>query len=91
MIHSLAGGSFREKQVLDFAKVEIVDGIQKGDKFWYILKDRTLSVGDKVIVPLGRNNIRQNAIILRIDYSVVEGQTPVPIKLAKEIISKGEI
>lgn len=88
MIHSLAGGSFRDKQVLDFAKVEILEGIQKGDKYWYILPDRSFSINDEVMVPLGRNNLKQRAVILRIDYSVMEGQTPVPIKLAKEIIRK---
>ena len=88
MIHSLAGGSFREKKVADFAKVRIVDGVLKDSLFWYILPNRSFSVGDKVVVPLGKNNARTSAVIERIDVSVMEGLSPVPFSIAKEIISK---
>ena len=88
MIHSLAGGSFREKRVVDFAKVEISSGVLKGNCFWYVLPSRNFDVGDSVVVPLGKNNAKSDGVIVRIDLSVVEGQTPVPLKIAKEIIRK---
>ena len=88
MIHSLAGGSLREKRVEDFALVEIIDGIMKGGKFWYIVKDKTITAGDNVVVPLGRTNAEQQAKVLRIDKNVVEGQTPVPLRSAKTILRK---
>ena len=88
MIHSLAGGSLREKRVEDFALVEILDGVMKGGKFWYIVKDKTITAGDKVIVPLGRLDTMQQAKVLRIDENVVEGQTPVPFRSAKTILRK---
>ena len=88
MIHSLAGGSFREKRVLNFAKVKICDGIMKDNLLWYILPPGDFNVGDRVVVPLGSTNARQTATIERIDKNVLEGQTPVPIRSAKTIISK---
>ena len=88
MIHSLAGGSFREKRVEDFALVEIIDGVMKGGKFWYVVKDKTITAGDKVVVSLGRSDAEQQAKVIRIDKNVVEGQTPVPLRSAKTILRK---
>lgn len=88
MIHSLAGGNFRGKRVEDFAFVEILDGVMKGGKFWYLVKDNDLKAGDEVVVPLGRTNAEQRARVIRIDKNVVEGQTPVPLRSAKTILRK---
>lgn len=90
MIHSLAGGSFREKRVLDFALVDIAEGVMKGGKFWYLVPRGDFAVGDAVLVPLGVKNTETRARILRIDKNVVEGQTPVPIRSAKYILQKCE-
>lgn len=88
MIHSLAGGSFKEKRILDFCKVEIIENICSGMILWYICEGLDLMVGDKVIVPVGRNNSHLRAKVLRVDKSCVEGQTPVPLNMAKEVIRK---
>lgn len=88
MIHSLAGGSFKEKQILDFAKVEILEGLSVGAVFWYILPFGDYNIGDEVYVPLGINNIKTRAKIVRIDKNKTEGSTPIPIKTAKKIIGK---
>ena len=89
MIHSLAGGSFRDKRVEAFAFVEILESIMKGNKFWYIVPKRlTVNAGDEVIVPLGLKNTELRAKILRIDKNVIEGQTPVPLRSAKYILRK---
>ena len=81
MIHSLAGGSFREKRVLDFVKVQIEDKF-----FWYTTGGFDLNAGDKVLVPL--KNMRVEGVVVRVDYQKTEGQTPIPINMAKEIIKK---
>lgn len=88
MIHSLAGGSFKEKQLFDFAKVEIMEGVSTGVILWYLLPDGDFKVGDNVIVPLGLNNVRTKGKILRIDRDRIEGSTPIPIKNSKKIIDK---
>ena len=88
MIHSLAGGSFKEKRVEDFALVEIEEGVMKGSKFWYLLPNRDYEVGDKVVVPLGVKNTELKAVIKRIDFAVPFGQTPVPLNSAKYILKK---
>lgn len=81
MIHSLAGGSFREKRVLDFVKVQIGDNF-----FWYTTGGIVVNVGDKVLVPLKK--MRVEGLVVRVDYQKIEGQTPIPINMAKEIIKK---
>ena len=58
MIHSLAGGSIRDISFLDFAKVEILEGVQKGSWFWYITDIPNLKAQDEVFVPLGATNQR---------------------------------
>ena len=88
MIHSLAGGSFRDKRVEDFALIEIIDGIMAGSKFWYLVGGLNLDYNDEVVVPLGANNIEQRARVIRIDKNVVEGQTPIPLNRAKYILRK---
>lgn len=88
MIHSLAGGSFREKRVEDFALVMIEEGVMKGSKFWYLLPSREFEVNDRVIVPLGARNQEFCAIITRIDLACEFGRTPVPLNSAKYILRK---
>lgn len=88
MIHSLAGGSIRDISYLDFAKVEILEGVQKGSWFWYIADIPNLKALDEVMVPLGINNQKTRGKVLRIDYGVSSQNSPVPTKRAKKIISK---
>ena len=90
MIHSLAGGELKEKRVFDFAKVELMEGIMKGDLLWYIVDNSSVAEGDVVIVPVGRTNQKTKARVVRIDRKRVEGMTPVPINVAKKILRKVE-
>lgn len=80
----MAGGVVREKKYFDFAKVQL----QSGEIRFFICKDKTLKVGDLVLVPCGKNDILEKATILRIDRDVNEQVAPVPIKRMKEIFGK---
>ncbi len=90
MIHSLAGGSIREKKVADFYKVELLEGINKGGLYWYISSIKNLNEGDIVIVPIGANNIHTKGQIKKIQKSVVQGCSPVPFNVVKSIIKRSE-
>ena len=86
MIHSLAGGKMRDMDIVDFAKVEI---IESGEVRWYITNILGLKVGDIVKVPTLPNNLT-NAKVLKIEKNVSAQCAPIPIKRAKEIFSKVE-
>lgn len=86
MIHSLAGGSIREKRIEDFALVQILDEPYKTQKFWYLTGGIDVAINDKVIVPVKTH--RLYGVVIRVDKGVMQGQTPVPINIAKEIIKK---
>ena len=88
MIHSLAGGSFKEKRVADFAKVEILEGAFTGKSLWYILPSKIFNEGDEVVVPVGINNTKTSGRIIKIDKNVYEGCSPVPFNRAKEVVGK---
>ena len=85
MIHSLAGGTLGKEKLLDFALVEILDEQFKGNKFWYLSK-AGLKQGDNVWVFL--KGVQTKGKILRIDKNVSSYASPIPLKMAKEIIKK---
>ena len=84
MIHSLSGGVVRQKRYIDFAKVQLEDG----GIYWYITELVGLQAGDKVLVPVGRNDDAAQAVVLRVDKNVNEQVAPVSVKHAKKIIKK---
>ena len=86
MIHSLAGGSLGKEIYLDFALVEILEGLNKGNKFWYISKIQNLSKGDIVLVSVLDKQIKGS--VIRVDKNVSYYQSPIPVKRAKTIIRK---
>lgn len=86
MIHSMAGGVLKENQKFDFAKVKLENG-QIG---FFICQDKSISVGDFVLVPFGKGDVLQKAEVLRIDKNVSEQVAPFPIKRMKKIFSKCE-
>lgn len=88
MIHSLAGGDLKRNSIVDIAKVEILEGICQGDKYWYMITIPNLQENDIVLVPVGKNEISTKAKIIRIDKNVNEQVCPIPYKRMKEIISK---
>ncbi len=87
MIHSMAGGELKFNQHFDFAKVEIIEGEDIGLIFWFISPFSNLQIGNKVLVPLGKNNKEVKAKVLRIDKNISEQSSPFPIKRMKTIIS----
>lgn len=82
MIHSLSGGVIREKKYFDFAKVRF----ETGEVYWYISTFENLKAGDRVLVPVGRENEPTPAYVLRIDKHVSEQVSPIPAKRAKKIL-----
>lgn len=82
MIHSLSGGVIREKKYFDFAKVRF----ETGEVYWFISTFPELKPGDKVVVPVGRDNVPTEAFVLRIDKHISEQVSPIPAKRAKKII-----
>ena len=87
MIHSLSGGVMKEKQVFDFAKVEILDDYYSG-VFWYVSTIKGLKENDIVLVPFKDGSITLKAKVLRVDKNVKEQNFPIPIKKLKNIIGK---
>ena len=83
MIHSCAGGVVKDKKYFDFAKVEI---LSTGEVKWYICNLPLVVAGDIVIVPYGKDNVREKAKVIRIDRGVSEQVSPVPARHAKEIL-----
>ena len=79
MIHSLSGGTAKEYNVYDYAKVD-VDG-----KIMFFISDiHDLKAGDKVEVPVGTKN--EIGVVLRVDKNVTEQNFPIPAKRMKYII-----
>ena len=82
MIHSLAGGNLGNESYFDFALVEV----EIGGKYWYISK-LGVKQGDLVMVPLKGEIVKGK--VIRIDKNVSSYNSPIPIKMAKQI--KGKI
>lgn len=87
MIHSMAGGKLQEIDFVNLAKVEIIDGVFKGEIYWYITEIVALKENDFVYVPFGKNNTLLKAKVLRIDKNVSTRTTPIPFKRLKKISS----
>ncbi len=88
MIHSEAGGEIRGEEYNDFAKVEILEGEQKGKIFWYLTTIIDLQEGDKVLVPVGVIKMGTLGKVIRIDKNVSSFCSPVPVKHAKYVLRK---
>ena len=86
MIHSLSGGIMKDKKVLDFAKVEILDDYYSGT-FWFISNIKGLKENDIVLVPFKNGDITLKAKVLRVDKNVREDAAPISTKRAQTIIS----
>ncbi len=55
--------------------------------FYYQTDDDSLCIGEKVIVPWGKENLRREGIIEKIEY-FVEENFPFPIEKTKHIVSR---
>lgn len=89
MIHSLAGGSIKPLKINNWSKVELLEGVSKGQIFWYIT-NIDLAPGDLVLVPLGSLNSLYKARVLRVDKNVSAYSSPIPQSRAKYVYSKVE-
>lgn len=79
MIHSLSGGTAKEYNVYDYAKVDVL-----GKIMFFISDIHDLKAGDKVEVPDG--NTTQVGVVIRVDKNVTEQNFPIPAKRMKYII-----
>lgn len=86
MIHSMAGGNLGKVSHNNFAKVRILEGANAGEVYWYITTIFMLEEGDRVLVPLKDKRVK--GIVERIDKNVSSFASPVPVKMAKKIITK---
>ena len=84
MIHSMAGGSIKNIEYNDYAKVEIIE--KSNQIIWYKSKIKNLQIGDLVLVPF--NNITVTGKILRIDKNVSDQIAPRILKNSNYIIKK---
>lgn len=87
MIHSLAGGNLGKVKFADFAKVQLLEGSNKNEIYWYVTKI-TLIENDVVLVPFGKNNALVKARVLRVDKNVSSQVSPIPFSHAKEVYNK---
>lgn len=81
MIHSLAGGILNNKAYNDFVKVKILDS----DKILWYITEYDLKVGNKVFVPLGKNNKLVLGEVLRVDKNISSDCSPISPKMAKYV------
>ncbi len=79
MIHSMAGGVLGDQGVHTFAKVEVA-----GAPAWYLAPMR-VQAGQKVLVPVGRENRRAEGVVLKTEDCTAQ-TAPVPLARAKNII-----
>ena len=88
MIHSEAGGEIRGEDYFDFAKVEILEGTEKGKQLWFITTIFDLAVNDNVLVPVGLIKMGTLGKVVRIDRGVSNFCAPVSTKHAKYVLRK---
>ena len=62
---------------------------ESGKEYYYQTEDDTLEVGDKVIVPAGRDNEEKEVVITQISYFTKE-TLPMPLEKVKRILRKAE-
>lgn len=86
MIHSMAGGIIRDIEYHDYAKVEVLEGLNTKRLFWFINDIYNLAVGDEVLVQI--DGLNTMAKVVRIDKNVGADVAPISPKRAKHIIQK---
>ncbi len=64
-----------------------VNYIDSNKGFYYLTEDDSLQIGEKVIVPCGKNNARREAIIKKVEY-FLEEDVPFPVDKTKRIIGR---
>ena len=74
----------RRKQDVIYCSVEFEEGYKS---YYYIADDDSISVGDYVIVPVGKDNHHSVAEVVKVEF-FSEGDVPLPIERTKHIIRK---
>lgn len=85
MIHSLSGGTIKNIGFSSFAKVKL-----ETEEVMFFVYDFPLSVGDEVLVPVGRCGTPTRATVLELKQNVSNRLAPFPIKSMKNVIKKIE-
>ena len=87
MIHSLAGGELKNAETNDWAKVEILDGEEVGNIYWFKFYFLPIKINSMVVVPVGFSQTPTKAKVLEIKKSVSQQLSPIPSRHAKYILS----
>lgn len=88
MIHSLSGGVIKQNKNYSIAKIEVIEGVFKGNIYFYINQIENLKLNDSVLIPFGKNDTLLKGKVLRIDENVNEQNLPFPLSKMKEIFKK---
>ncbi len=83
---SLIEKTRRRKSDLIFCSVEFEED---GKPYCYLTDDDQLKPGDRVIVPVGRNQVETAATIVKVEYAQPE-QAPFPLEKTKRVLRKLE-
>ena len=81
MIHSLSGGTIQELGYFNFAKVKLKTG-----EIMFFVYNIPLSVGQCVLVPVGKSNTPTRATVLELRPNTSQRLAPFPVKHLKEVI-----
>ena len=81
MIHSLSGGTIQDVGYYNFAKVQLDTG-----EIMYYIYNIPLTIGQHVLVPVGKANTPTRATVLELRPNVSKRLAPFPVKHLKEII-----
>lgn len=81
---SIYGKTKRRKSDYIFLSVTFLESYKN---YYYLTDDDSIKVGDYVIVPVGRNNYKEIAEVVNVEY-FDEKNAPFPIERTKEIIRK---
>ena len=79
MIHSTAGGTMREYNRYNYAKVDVEGSIK-----FYLSPFKELKAGDIVLVEVGK--AMKEGKVIRVDKNISEQNFPIPVKRLKKII-----
>lgn len=86
MIHSLSGGIISDYDKLIYVFVNLEDGLDAGQKRWFISPFPKIAVGDRVSVPAGQGSKLCSGTVERVE--VVTKQTaPYPVNRTREVDS----
>lgn len=84
MIHSLSGGIIADYDTLIYALVLLQDGLDAGQKRWFLSPFPAVKAGDKVRVPCGIGGRICLGEVVRVEF-VTKQTAPNPVNRTREI------